>query len=79
MAKKQIKLVSWNVNGLRAVLKKDFHRSIKRLDADVLALQETKLQEHQLTDDMRTMDGYTSHFSFATVKKGYSGLCRCRA
>jgi exodeoxyribonuclease-3 len=74
MAKKQIKLVSWNVNGLRAIWKKDFPASANTLDADVLAIQETKLQEDQLTGAMRTLDGYESHFSYATVKKGYSGV-----
>ena len=79
MAKKQIKLVSWNVNGLRAVLKKDFLASVKTIDADVLALQETKLQQDQLTDEMCHIDGYESHFSFASVKKGYSGVAAyCR-
>jgi len=74
MAKKRIKLISWNVNGLRAVLKKDFLASVKALDADVLGLQETKLQEDQLTAEMRIIDGYESHFSFAALKKGYSGV-----
>lgn len=74
MPKKQIKLFSWNVNGLRAVLKKDFLESVQSLDADVLALQETKLQEEQLTEEMRSIAGYTSHFGFASVKKGYSGV-----
>lgn len=74
MAKKQIKLFSWNVNGMRAVLKKDFFKSIQALDADVLALQEIKLQEDQLTDEMRDIPGYVSCFSFASVKKGYSGV-----
>ncbi len=79
MAKKRIKLYSWNVNGLRAVLKKDFFASVQSLDADVLALQETKLQEDQLTDAMRGIPGYTSHFAFASVKKGYSGVATyCR-
>ncbi|MGD9006676.1 MAG: exodeoxyribonuclease III [Desulfobacteraceae bacterium] len=74
MAKKQIKLVSWNVNGLRAVMKKDFLTSVRALDADVLALQETKLQEGQLTDAMRDIKGYSPHFAFASTKKGYSGV-----
>ncbi len=74
MAAKTIRLVSWNVNGLRAVLKKDFHRSVATLDADVLALQETKLQAHQLTAEMTDLDGYTSFFAHAAVKKGYSGV-----
>jgi exodeoxyribonuclease-3 len=74
MVKKTIKLVSWNVNGLRAVWKKDFLKSVQALDADVLALQETKLQDEQLTDAMRDIDGYAPHFSFASTKKGYSGV-----
>ncbi len=72
--KKRIKLISWNVNGLRAVFKKDFVQSVQQIDADILALQETKLQEPQLTDDMRNIEGYESYWSFATLKKGYSGV-----
>lgn len=74
MPEKRIKLVSWNVNGLRAVLQKDFLASVRALDADVLALQETKLQEAQLTDAMRRIDGYAAYFAFASTKKGYSGV-----
>ncbi|MDI6687884.1 MAG: exodeoxyribonuclease III [Desulfobacterales bacterium] len=74
MASKTIRLVSWNVNGLRAVLKKDFHRSVVKLNADILALQETKIQVDQLTPEMTDVDGYASYFSHATVKKGYSGV-----
>lgn len=72
--KKQIKLISWNVNGFRAVMKKDFLTSVQALDADVLALQETKLQEGQLTDAMRDIKGYAPYFAFASTKKGYSGV-----
>jgi exodeoxyribonuclease-3 len=74
MAKKQLKLVSWNVNGLRAVLKKDFFKTFKSMDADVIAIQEIKLQEPQLTDEMRNVADYTSYWSYATEKKGYSGV-----
>jgi exodeoxyribonuclease-3 len=74
LSKKQIKLVSWNVNGLRAVVKKDFFESFKSLDADVLCIQETKLQDHQLEDNVRYIDGYESFWSYSTVKKGYSGV-----
>ena len=42
--KKKIKLIAWNVNGLRAVIKKDFFDSFRQLDADIFALQEIKLQ-----------------------------------
>jgi len=73
MAKKRIRLVSWNVNGLRAAIKKDFFQSLKKLDADIIGLQETKLQEHQRTDEMLAVKGYDSHWAYSTVKKGYSG------
>jgi exodeoxyribonuclease-3 len=70
---KRIKLVSWNVNGLRAAMKKDFPASLEKLDADVVGLQETKLQADQRTAAMIDIDGYASHWSYASTKKGYSG------
>jgi exodeoxyribonuclease-3 len=72
--KKKIKLISWNVNGLRAVIKKDFFASFNQLDADIFAIQETKLQENQLTDEMKNIPDYETYWSHATVKKGYSGV-----
>jgi exodeoxyribonuclease-3 len=72
--KKKITLISWNVNGLRAVIKKDFFSSLRQLDADIIALQEIKLQEPQRTDEMKRIEGYESYWSYATVKKGYSGV-----
>lgn len=74
MAKKKIKLISWNVNGLRAVIKNNFFASFHQMDADVLAIQETKLQEAQLTGEMINIKGYESCWSHASVKKGYSGV-----
>lgn len=64
-----MKLVSWNVNGLRAVMKKDFMASFESLDADIFCLQETKLQEGQ--HDLE-LPGYYQYWNYA-VKKGYSG------
>ena len=72
--KKSIKLVSWNVNGLRAVLKKGFLETFRQMDADVFMIQETKLQKPQVTGEMRSIPGYESHWAFSTVKKGYSGV-----
>ncbi len=72
--KKELRLVSWNVNGLRAVLKKDFFESVKTLDPDILMLQETKLQEDQRTDEMTDIQAYKDFWSYSTVKKGYSGV-----
>lgn len=64
-----IRLVSWNVNGLRAVMGKDFEESFKKLDADFFCLQETKLQQGQI--DL-CFPGYDSYWNYA-LKKGYSG------
>jgi len=74
MGTEEVRLVSWNVNGLRAVLKKDFLDSMENLGADVLMVQETKLQEPQLTPEMTEINGSKPHWSFSTVKKGYSGV-----
>lgn len=62
--------VSWNVNGLRACLNKGFKDFFESIDADIFAIQETKLQKHQL--DL-SFDGYTSYYNDA-IKKGYSGV-----
>ena len=72
--KKQLKLISWNVNGLRAVLKKDFFDSVAVMDPDILMLQETKLQEGQRSDPMVRFGDYESFWNYSTVKKGYSGV-----
>lgn len=64
-----MKFVSWNVNGLRACLKKDFMGSFKKLDADIFAVQETKMQEGQAIIDLK---GYSQYWNSAD-KKGYSG------
>ncbi|MFP3980950.1 MAG: exodeoxyribonuclease III [Desulfobacterales bacterium] len=74
MTQNPLKLVSWNVNGLRAVMKKGFSDALKKLDADIVALQETKLQEDQLTAAMRRVHDYDAYFCHASVKKGYSGV-----
>jgi exodeoxyribonuclease-3 len=70
----QLTLVSWNVNGLRAVVKKEFFQSVTQLDPDILLLQETKLQEDQRTPEMIDFPPYDSFWACATVKKGYSGV-----
>jgi exodeoxyribonuclease-3 len=74
MATKKIKLISWNVNGLRAVWDKRFLESFQKLDADVVCVQETKLQDAQLSGNIKAIDGYESFWSFCKVKKGYSGV-----
>ena len=64
-----MKFISWNVNGLRACVGKDFEQSFRQLDADFFCLQETKMQEGQL--DLQ-FPGYRSYWNYAD-KKGYSG------
>lgn len=66
---KSLKYISWNVNGLRACIKKGFMQSFKELDADYFCLQETKLQPDQIELDL---PGYHQYWNSA-VKKGYSG------
>lgn len=64
-----MKLVSWNVNGLRAIWNKGFEDIFYQIDADIFCIQETKMQEGQLDVDF---EGYEQYFNSA-VKKGYSG------
>ncbi len=64
-----MKFISWNVNGLRAAVGKDFAKSFESLDADFFCLQETKMQAGQL--DLQ-FPGYESYWNYAE-KKGYSG------
>ncbi len=64
-----MKLISWNVNGLRAALEKGFLESFRALDAEVFCLQETKVQPGQVTLDL---PGYHQYWNYAE-KKGYSG------
>lgn len=64
-----MKLVSWNVNGLRAIQKKGFEEYLALSDADIFCLQETKLQADQIS---LALDGYFHYWSFAE-RKGYSG------
>ncbi|MCI0546583.1 MAG: exodeoxyribonuclease III [Candidatus Rokubacteria bacterium] len=68
-----MKLVSWNVNGLRAVWKKGFLDLLEAEKADIVCAQETKIQEDQITDDLRSPAGYRSYWSCGE-KKGYSGV-----
>ena len=69
---KPLRLVSWNVNGLRAVMKKGFGDIFAGLDADVVALQETKLQEPEMVKLGFAPQGYHQVWNYAQ-KKGYSG------
>ena len=64
-----MKLISWNVNGLRACVQKGFLDIFKELDADMFCIQESKLQEGQISLEL---EGYHQYWNYA-IKKGYSG------
>ena len=65
----RMKLVSWNVNGIRACVQKGFEETFKKFDADIFCIQESKMQEGQLNLEL---DGYKQYWNYAE-KKGYSG------
>lgn len=67
-----MKIISWNVNGVRAVVKKDFFESIGEMDPDVLCLQETKAQDAEVEMALAELSGYHIYCNSAE-KKGYSG------
>ena len=64
-----MKLISWNVNGIRACVQKGFLDFFHEADADIFCIQETKMQEGQLNLEL---EGYYQYWNYA-VKKGYSG------
>jgi exodeoxyribonuclease-3 len=68
-----MKIVSWNVNGIRAISWKGFTQWLTSLHADVVCVQETKASQDQLDEKITTIPGYTSYFESAE-KKGYSGV-----
>ncbi len=70
---KLIKLLSWNVNGIRAVQKKGFLEWLEKESPDILCVQETKAAPEQLTKELLTPSGYTSYWNSAE-RKGYSGV-----
>ena len=68
-----MKLISWNVNGLRAAINKGFEHFFKTIDADIFCIQETKMQESQIDLEMESIfKGYYTYWNSA-IKKGYSG------
>lgn len=66
-------ILSWNVNGLRAVVKKNFLEFIQAEDPDILLIQETKLQEEQIPKELEKLSQYHKYWNYAE-KKGYSGV-----
>ncbi len=67
-----MKIISWNVNGIRAVTKKNFFEDFKAMEADILCLQETKAQDDQVADTLADLSDYHI-YSNSAVKKGYAG------
>ena len=66
-----MKIVSWNVNGLRAATTKGFYDFFNEVDADLFGIQETKMQENQVDDNMKKLGNY--QYWNSAEKKGYSG------
>lgn len=66
-------LVSWNVNGIRAIVKKDFLKDIKSIDPDVLCLQETKGQPEEVKNALQLLPEYKVYVNSSKARKGYSG------
>lgn len=67
-----ITIISWNVNGLRAIVKKDFFKNINTMKPDILCLQETKAQDNEVLKALSPLSNYNLYINSAT-KKGYSG------
>lgn len=67
-----MKIISWNVNGVRAVTKKNFFEDFEKMNADILCLQETKAQDDQVQEALASIEGYHI-YSNSAEKKGYSG------
>ena len=68
-----MKLVSWNVNGLRAVMTKGFETFFKKIDADIFCIQETKIQENQIDNNIKEIFKEYNCYWNSAEKKGYSG------
>lgn len=68
-----MRFISWNVNGIRAAVKKNLIGEIENFDADFICFQETKAQDDQVLEALKELEGYHIHTSSA-VKKGYSGV-----
>lgn len=69
----KLNLISWNVNGIRAILKKDFLKDVEELNPDVLCLQETKAQPEDAERALKKIEGYHIFYNCSKARKGYSG------
>ncbi len=66
-------IVSWNVNGIRAIIKKDFLKNIKAMDPDILCLQETKAASEETKTALELLSDYKVYVNSSKARKGYSG------
>lgn len=69
-----MKLISWNINGIRAIEKKGFREWLESTNADIISLQEVKAQQDQLAENLTNIPGYNFYLACAQ-RKGYSGVC----
>lgn len=69
-----MKIISWNVNGIRAIYKKDAWNFFHKINADIFCVQETKAHPDQLPLELRAPAGYFSYFDHSKGRKGYSGV-----
>ncbi len=69
----KLNLISWNVNGIRAIVKKDFVSQVKILDPDILCLQETKAQKEEVRAALSLLPEYRTYVNSSKARKGYSG------
>ena len=71
---KNCKIISWNVNGIRAIMKKDFLKDIKEIDPDIICLQETKASDEDALKALEIMmEDYNVNVNSSKARKGYSG------
>lgn len=68
-----MKIISWNVNGIRAIIKKDFFKDISKMDPDIICLQETKAQADEVKVALSNLENYHHYYNSAD-KRGYSGV-----
>lgn len=71
---KTIRIISWNINGIRSAHKGDYFNGVLNLSPDILCLQEIKADPHQIPEDIREPKGYFSYFFSSVARKGYSGV-----
>lgn len=69
----KLKMVSWNVNGIRAIMKKDFLKDVQEIAPDILCLQETKAPEDEAKSALEALEGYHVYVNSSKARKGYSG------